>query len=258
MMSKNQQTSLAMTSDGPVEYLLTGNSDGPSVVLINGAGGPLVSWNAVCERLSEKFRILAYNRAGIGKTAKASKPQTAGYCAAQLKELIGTIGVNHPLHLVGHSFGGLIANMFARKNPDQVASVTFLEAGAIDDLELSTVQKPGIIQRLLDTLWKPDPCSERTTAPLTLQEFRAISPFPQVPVSVITGGKSIPSWLAGRTALKVRANGQQRLVELGYPGKQIIAEKSGHFPQMSEPDVVASVISDLVDKAPAPIARASA
>ncbi|QDG75595.1 alpha/beta fold hydrolase [Labrenzia sp. PHM005] len=257
-MSQPQQTSLAKTPDGPVEYLLTGNSAGPSVVLINGAGGPLSAWDPIVERLSDEFQILAYNRAGIGKTAKASKPQTAEYGAVQLKELIGTIGLKHPLHLAGHSFGGLIANMFARKNPGQVASVTFLEAGTVEDLEFSTAQKPGLLQRVLDTLWKPDPLSERATASQTLQEFRAISPFPQIPVSVVTGGKSLPSWLAGKAALEIRAEGQKKLVELGHPGKQIIAQKSGHFPQMTEPDVVASAISELVVQVLSPAARASA
>lgn len=69
----------------------------------------------------------------------------------------------------------------------------------------------------------------------TVKEIEGAGPFPPVPVAVITGGTDPPKWLMSSAALQSRRAHQQELVRLSPLAQQVIAEKSGHFPQLTEP-----------------------
>ena len=55
---------------------------------------------------------------------------------ASLRELLRYAGLQPPYVLVGHSIGGLYANLFARLYPAEVAGVLFVEATHPRDQEM--------------------------------------------------------------------------------------------------------------------------
>ena len=67
--------------------------------------------------------------------------------------------------------------------------------------------------------------------------------FPDIPLSVVTGvpGRGMPE--VARTG---RLANQQALGRLSPRGRHILAQRSGHFPQLSEAELVASVILDVL------------
>lgn len=251
-MNTVDKTQLCQVGSDVIEYTTSGSS-GPAVVLINGSGGPLVAWSKLIDALSGNARVFAYNRAGIGRSAKSNAPQTAGHCADQLIKLLFELRIKPPWHLVGHSFGGLIANLMARRQSDKIRSVTFLEAAAPEDIRANTMAKPKLLsflQAALDRIAGLDPTSERGCSAQTLFEMDNAGPFPDVPVTVISAGKQPPRFLAGSEALRARRTGQEELVALGSPGRHVVATKSGHFPQFSEPDLVSNEIRTLIRENP--------
>jgi pimeloyl-ACP methyl ester carboxylesterase len=81
-----------------------------------------------------------------------------------------------------------------------------------------------------------------------VEEVASAGPFPPIPVAVITGGTNPPKWLMSAAALQARREHQADLARLSPGAEQVIAQKSGHFPQLSEPEVVLDVLRRLIER----------
>ena len=230
------------------EYVNAGTGK-PSVVLINGSGGPMKGWHKVFFALSGTTTTFAYNRPGIGQSTRPSRPQTTGAMVADLRSLLLAVPVPQPWVLVGHSFGGLIANHFARLHPNDVSGVVMIEATAPDDVSRLR-QYENAVQRGLawaaHRLLPLNPNHETLHASTSVSEMACAPAFPPLPLRVLTGTKPAMAWLTNREMLALRAKNQESLAGLSPLGIQLHAAKSGHFPQFSEAHLVTSAVQDLV------------
>jgi len=100
---------------------------GPPVVLIHGLGGQLGNFAyALVERLSQRFRVVAFDRPGSGYS-----PRRAGEAAgvrAQADAIAGAIRelkLERPV-VVGHSLGGAVALALALDHPDCVGALALV------------------------------------------------------------------------------------------------------------------------------------
>lgn len=231
--------------DGAVlEYVYSGQRR-PHIVLINGAGGPIEGWYKVFGALEQLGTVLAYNRPGIGGSSKPTQPQSGVVVVETLRSLLRAVGLQPPYVLVGHSLGGLFANLFARMYPQEVSSVVLLEATAPEDIGvLEGLQSPfqRLLQRAIDGIFRKNPFDETVQVAQTVQQIQAAGSFPDIPLAVVTGRKlRMPP-----KALKHRLGNQSGLVALSSQGNQIWADTSGHFPQFTQPDLVIQAIQAVV------------
>ncbi|MDC6168846.1 alpha/beta fold hydrolase [Paucibacter sp. XJ19-41] len=231
-------------------YTLAGEGEGPVIVLINGSGGPLEAWYKLYPQIAQLgSRVLAYDRPGVGGSAKPTTPQTGAAAVALLRGLLGALALPGPYLLLGHSFGGLHANLFARLHPEEVMGVVLLEATAPADVgsmrEHQTAAQRAV-NRLLNLFSRPDPNDEVSQERQTVAQIAAAPPFPAVPLRVITGAKTLPGWMTSAAALDLRRRHQQGLLALSPQGVQLLAERSGHFPQMSEPALVIEAVAQVL------------
>ncbi|MGJ9417221.1 alpha/beta fold hydrolase [Massilia sp. CMS3.1] len=231
-----------------VEYILAG-SGAPAVVLVNGAGGPVEGWFKVFARLASSRCTVAWNRPGIDQSSKPAVPQTALEVVESLRELLDALAVPPPYVLVGHSLGGLVVNLFARLYPEEVAAVVMLEATAPEDVRVLPRFENGVqrwLKRVTRRLLPPHPFDETEQLDASLAELDAAPPFPVIPLLVVTGARPALPWATPRALLDARARHQQAVVRLSPLGRQVMALKSGHFPQFSEPELVCAKIEDAV------------
>ena len=221
----------------------------PSIVLLAGAGGPLDSWHKLYPDIEQLGTVFAYDRPGVGGSAKPREPQYGETVVAQLRQLLLAADVKPPFVLVGHSFGGLHANLFAREFADEVAGVLFLEATAPEDVT-GMKRYQSRLQRafvgFLDRLSPRDANDEIRNEAETVKDILDAPAFPPVPVTVVSGGKRLPHWLMPEEAVRERERHQAGLAALSPLGERVVAAGSGHFPQMSEPQVVIEALRRLV------------
>ena len=235
-------------SGATVEYILAG-ANAPAVVLVNGAGGPVEGWFKVFAKLASSRRTVAYNRPGIDQSSKPAVPQTAFEVVESLRELLDTLAVPPPYVLVGHSLGGLVVNLFARLYPHEVVAAVLLEATAPDDIRVLPRFENGVqrwLKRVARRLLPPHPFDETEHLDASLAELDAAPPFPPIPLLVVTGARPALTWATPQALRDARARHQQALVSLSPLGRQVMAMKSGHFPQFSEPELVCATIDDAV------------
>ena len=240
------------TRAGALEYVLSG--EGPAIVLLNGAGVTLEGWRALYPGIERIGTVFAWNRLGVIGSDQPQRVQNGAAVIASLRELMSYAGLQPPYVLVGHSLGGLYANLFARLHPQEVAGVLFLEATHPDDhavLRQHETQLGRALSKVFSIpqwLFKPNLHSEIEGVGESAEEVESAGPFPPIPVSVVTGGAAPPKWLMSPAALEAKRAHQEALARLSPHGEQIVASRSGHFPQVSEPDLVLDVLRKLVTR----------
>jgi len=117
---------------GLLDYDETG--EGPTVVLVPGSCSTGAAWRPVIAHLRNGFRCVTTSLLGYGGTAERRSHDDAGIAdeADIVEQVIRRTG--GPVHLVGHSFGGLGALAVAMRHPELLRSLTILEAPAAEVL----------------------------------------------------------------------------------------------------------------------------
>lgn len=94
---------------------------GPPVVLLHGGGGNLLAWEQVAPRLTGSNRVLAVDLRGHGHSGDG--PWEWEAVLDDLEAVSEHFRLDTPA-VVGHSLGGMLAGMWARRNPDCPAAVS--------------------------------------------------------------------------------------------------------------------------------------
>jgi pimeloyl-ACP methyl ester carboxylesterase len=104
-----------------------GSGPGPSVVLEAGLMSTVLSWSGLQAELARSFRVVSYDRAGLGWSDLGPMPRTAEGIVNELHTLLERAQIPRPYLLVGHSFGGLTMPLFAARFPGEVAGVVLID-----------------------------------------------------------------------------------------------------------------------------------
>ena len=188
---------LAEVGRATIEYIASGTSP-PTIVLVNGAGGPLDGWSRVFGPLLRYGMVVAHNRPGIGRSSRPTEPQTGALIVGTLRDLLTVIEAPPPYLLLGHSLGGLYVQLFARRLPEDVCGVVMVEAAHPDDRALAEFQ-PGWTRALTSVLQIGNPLrrdrgfDETRMVDDTCRQIEHAPPFPDVPLAVVTAARPPPS-----------------------------------------------------------------
>ena len=117
---------------GCIDYQEAGA--GPTVVLVPGSCSTGAAWRPVMGHWQNQFRCVTTSLLGYGGTAerRASDDADIAYESEILEAVIRRAG--RPVHLVGHSFGGLAALAVALRGRVSLLSLTIAEAPAMEIL----------------------------------------------------------------------------------------------------------------------------
>jgi pimeloyl-ACP methyl ester carboxylesterase len=108
-------------------------SGSPAVVMDSALGGSSVSWLLVQPDIAQLTRVCSYDRAGFGWSDPGPMPRTAGRVADELRVLLDRAGIPPPFVVVGHSFGGLVMEIFAARHRADVAGIVLVDPAHAED-----------------------------------------------------------------------------------------------------------------------------
>lgn len=121
------------TTNEQLYYEVFGDDSAPLIVLISGGGAQLISWDEEFITLitEQGFRVVRFDNRDTGFSARHGGPEDVdgGYNLIDLADdvfsIMDALGVPCA-HLVGHSMGGMIAQLAAIHSPARVASIGLL------------------------------------------------------------------------------------------------------------------------------------
>jgi pimeloyl-ACP methyl ester carboxylesterase len=117
-----------------------------TVVLDSGLGvDSNATWARVRPAVARFTRVCQYDRAGMGSSPPGPRPRTSQRMVDELRALLRAAGVKPPYVLVGASFGGLNAQLFASEHPGEVAGVVLVD-GLHPDLVWGALQRANAVR----------------------------------------------------------------------------------------------------------------
>src|SRR5215216_4323460 len=100
----------------------------PKVILEAANFGMSAHWVRVQQQLGKTTRVCAYDRAGMGWSEPGPEPRDARQISSELHTLLKGASTEGPYVLVGHSYGGLYARMYAARYSDETAGVVLVDS----------------------------------------------------------------------------------------------------------------------------------
>jgi pimeloyl-ACP methyl ester carboxylesterase len=222
----------------------------PTVILIPAGGSTAKDWAMVQPGVSGFSRVCSYDHASHGESDKA--PGALQSVDEVVEDLHGWLKASRekaPFILVSHSISGLYARRFVTRFPGEVAGLVFVDSSHEEQaLRLHEIdpQGPGLddVTARLGYYVKPgERLQWRTDLPL------------------IVLGRGMPSPRKARDGSNSQTNRmteeqfaawdriwrafQEDLANRSTHGEFRLAEKSGHFIQRDQPELVIQAIRDV-------------
>lgn len=123
----------------------------PAVILLHGLTGHRDDFTPMLPELAEAtggLRVIAPDLRGHGDSTHSGDPGSFSFdrCVEDVIALLDGLGIKR-CHLLGHSFGGMVAVRFALAHPDRLASLVLMSTGpfAPSDYASETFEKAGAI-----------------------------------------------------------------------------------------------------------------
>jgi pimeloyl-ACP methyl ester carboxylesterase len=99
----------------------------PTVLLESGFGVGSAAWPKLQPLVAAKTRICSYDRAGYGFSDPGPLPRHGAAIARDLDYALRASGLNGPYIVVGHSAGGIYAQLFAGRRRKEVVGLVLVD-----------------------------------------------------------------------------------------------------------------------------------
>ena len=220
----------------------------PTVVMDAGGYDSSETWNKIQPEIAKFARVCVYDRAGLGKSERQPNPS---YPSQEVVKDLHTLLVNalvvRPLILVGHSFGGMNVRLYASKFPQEVVGMVLVDSVHEDEMDRWVAMMPPEIKQQMTGADK----AQLARLAVSEGQVRAAHWHSDIPLVVLTHGAvspgdyGIPSMAAKGEELRLQM--QKALARLSSRSKHIIAEKSGHYIQRDQPQLVIDSVRQVVE-----------
>lgn len=254
-----QTHTLVSVGDHRLDIVRAG-AGGPAVVFETGLADSLDVWLPMVRTISEYTTVIAYSRAGFGRSEAGSADHSVPHAATDLHELLHRLPVKPPYILVARSYGSLISRLYASLYPTEVAGIVL-----VDGTHEQQVQRFGTIDSNYPRQFRayfdsvlarlaPGPEAAETRETVRIQaegSVAGLKPLPDIPIAVLTSMRSDES--------APYVNGTARGHEVwralhdewfrrSRNGIHIETTRSGHGIQDDEPALVAMAIRFVLDR----------
>jgi pimeloyl-ACP methyl ester carboxylesterase len=128
---------------GELEIWTEQVGEGPDVLLIGGLGDTVESWQFQLDGLADRYRLVAFDNRGAGRTAMPEGSLSAALMADDAAAVLRALDVPSA-HVAGFSMGSAIAQELALRHPELVRSLVLV----------STYARPDALVRSQFNFWR--------------------------------------------------------------------------------------------------------
>ncbi|HNZ64367.1 MAG TPA: alpha/beta hydrolase [Smithella sp.] len=228
-----------------VEYSLI-RSGSATVVFENGLDGKMNWWRRVIPDISKDATTFAYNRPGYGNSDGVSSLRDGLHIVEELRTLLKSNGLTPPYVLVGHSYGGLLMQLFARKYPDEVSALILVDSTHPEQFKGKGARKnwPAWLRFLFHLYLSSAARQEMDFISATGEQVLTLPAFSGKPVIVLSALQP----LSEKGELADDANAKRKDIARLYPGSQQVWVDSGHGIPLEKPEAVIDAVRQVLSK----------
>ena len=128
-MANRQTLNLLQTQLSYLEW----NQGKEPLLLLHGLADHALVWSNLGDYLASNYHIIAPDLRGHGESSKPKEGYTFAEVIADLEELIEYLGWTK-VHILGHSWGGKLAAIWATKHPERFRSLILVDPFFIDKI----------------------------------------------------------------------------------------------------------------------------
>lgn len=233
---------------------------GPAVIFEAGLGDALDDWAKIWPEAATFTSVVAYSRAGLGRSDAGPGDHSARAEMAQLHALLGALHVPPPYVLAARSYGGLLARLYASLYPKDVAGIVLVDGTHEQQVRrwgMLDSAYPGQFYAYFDSALKTlKPGAEAAETRETVRIQRAgtvegLTPLPDIPMAILTSMKSdsagryVNGTARGHDAWRAM---HDEWFRRSRNAEHIVTTRSGHAIQDDEPQLVIDAIRFVVEK----------
>ena len=217
-----------------------------TIVLEAGGGKYSDAYQAVQDTLAKLtgVRVLSYDRSGFGQSELGPDDLDAAGEVDALRRCLEAQGLERGLILVGHSYGGLLVQLFAQQYPELVSGLVL-----VDPMNVQFVDRFGLDNLNAVTPYFAEPTANHEKAgnrmvdffPETLETMRGRRLPEDKPVVLITSGNPPFSSDVWRRC-------HEEMVADSERHRMVIAHGDNHDIVDENPKLVVSTIAQLVSE----------
>lgn len=249
---------LTKVGDYQVQMAILGK--GPyTVILEAGFGRDLSVWRRVAPALADTAKVVAYSRAGLGRSEPRPGAVDLGARTLELEQLIAAAKLQPPFILVGHSYGAFLIRSFAARHPEQVAGMVFVDPSHERfELELRKLDAARVDSdnRAIEGFTPPALRPELRSVQAILERgvLDTAGRMPDVPVAVLTSvqQRAVPQlFLETPAAVQVWRGLHDSLFREFSSGSHVVTPDSGHNIHLEQPELVVAAVRQVIASADA-------
>jgi pimeloyl-ACP methyl ester carboxylesterase len=232
---------------------------GPAILLESGGGMDSTEWSALAPLLARETgaTVIAYDRAGFGKSDLPETKYDLHEDTEALWRGLQQLGLDQNLILVGHSYGGFLIRFEAGEHHGSVKGLVFVDpftVELVDAMGIEACNNHPMLGKLPFDASKPEKLDKYQRALVRMvgapnnnlaEKCTAIrkTVLPRgLPVRVITSGRN---WLSPEEQ-KIWRESHERLTASIEGAKLLVAEQSNHMIPYMQPDLIVSVVKEVV------------
>jgi pimeloyl-ACP methyl ester carboxylesterase len=219
----------------------------PSIVLVHGLADDRATWRAVFDPLANLSTTLAFNRSGYGRSAQTDRPRDAMSISDEIRSMLNTLSVPAPYLMVGHSLGGIYAQVFARRFPAETAGLVLVDStvpGQTRYLRTSVAGQFAVVTAIMG-LENAVVRREFQDAETSEDQVERFAPYRAGPVFLLAASEPDPM---APQAFSAWRRAHMRGLADTYGG-ELRPIRSGHFIQRERPAEVIAAIQAALDRA---------
>lgn len=253
-------------------HAVVAGSGSPAVVFDGGIGARCEEYRELQDRIAATTTVVTYDRAGYGPSEVGPLPRDSRSEVEELRTLLAELNIPSPYVLVGHSLGGLNAEVYADLYPEDVAGMVLLDPPPLGfllgeeyaELTPMAAQMTDEWQGIADRGLRSENEEERAEAGFfqmlasehremfskSAQQASSVASFGDIPLVVVASGA--PNPMFGDVAEPYQqywAEQSEVLSGKSRRGRFVFAESSTHRLYVDAADLVAETVLSLVKSA---------